>query len=392
MTRPFHPIDAERVIRLQAHSTSLDVESAVLYGQAPLTAAVAGWLRWPGVQTKMFVHDAADGGAPDGFVVIRRPKGRAAADIVAIAPALDAVHGASYAWQRMIGDAIVAVGLAGCSRLLATVEADDALALQVLQQSGFTEYGGDTLLRLDSGAPPHRRAPIAEPERLVAQPFTAAHRAPFAALYRSDASTADRPAVSPAARMASAPPRRRFGRERWRAVVDGRGRLHGAVRIVASRRAIWLGLLCRPDADAAQIIDLAVDDARRVRPGVPLWTAIGDHSTPLVGAATAIGFTTIGRRRLVARVTGSQRIAASWREPARAMPTASTTASSSSARALPEGDGWTSPDRGSIHQRATLPLPSPDHARHAVGPRRVPIRPDARAMRASARALPEEGT
>lgn len=380
MTRPFHPIDAERVIRLQTHSTSLDVESTVLFGQAPLAAAVAGWLRWPGAATRMLLHGAAAGGAPDGFVIVRHRRGAAWADLVCLAPALTAAHGAAHTWQRLIGDAIVAVGQAGATRLLAAVEAENALALHVLQQSGFIAYGADTVLRRDAAVPLRRPPDAAAFDRLIAVPLAQGHRPALSALFPADPSPADRPAISPLARMASAPPRRRFGRERWRAVVDGRGRLHGAVRVVATSRAVWLGIAARPESDATQIVDLALDEALRLRPGVPIWTAVRDEAAALAAAADAAGFAAIARRCLLARATGPQRVASVWREPARAMPTATTTTSSIDAG--PMVGGWPSTRRH----------PSTNGVRRTDAGPLASIRPAGRRTRAAAPALPGEGT
>ncbi|MFN8424348.1 MAG: hypothetical protein U0470_13580 [Anaerolineae bacterium] len=168
-----------------------------------------------GAATRMLLHGAAAGGAPDGFVIVRHRRGASGPTRV---PRPRADGGARRARIRgsLIGDAIVAVGQEGATAPAGRRRAENAGAARP------PAVGLHGVRRRHRAAPRGRRAaaPAADAaafDRLIAAWPAQGHRPALSALIPADPSPADRPRRGLLARMASAPPRRRFGRERWRA-------------------------------------------------------------------------------------------------------------------------------------------------------------------------------
>lgn len=341
VTRTFNPRDVGRVIQLQAHGTSLDVESTVLTRRAPLAPALAGWLHWPGGDRWTLVSDGPTVGAPRGFVQARRRGHSAEADVTFIAPGLQAVHGAAHTWQRLLGDASVALGQAGVGRLFAAIRMDDALAGQVLQQAGFAPFEADTVYQraapLDgsaAGAPTgassttlassNGASPSGIEPRTTVRRYTASDRPALLSVLTASQPESARSHESAWTRWMAVPASAGSRRERWRVVADGRGRVSGAVRMVVGREAVWLSVAGVPGAaDVDALFALALGEAGRIRPGGAVWTAVADRAPALAAAATAAGFVPVLRRQRSVRQTGLQRIAPRWREAKRAVPQAS---------------------------------------------------------------------
>ncbi len=336
MTRTFNPRDVGRVIQLQAHGTSLDVASTVLTRRARVAPAIAGWLRWPGADRWTLVSDRPAVGAPSGFLQARRRGRSPEADVTFIAPGLHVISGAAHTWQRLLGDACVALGQAGVARLFAASTLDDALAGQVLQQAGFAPFEADTVCQM--AAPFVAAGSVGSSMRVAAEGtsfagdgrlenvrrYAAADRPALHALLVAGQPEAARSHESAWSRWADMPASAGPRRERWRVVTDGGGRLVGAVRMVVGRDAVWLNVAGSPEAvDVGALFALALGEAGRLRPGGAVWTAVGDREPSLGAAAAAAGFVPVVRRQRCVRQTGLQRIAPSWRASKRAVPQAS---------------------------------------------------------------------
>lgn len=336
MTRTFNLWDVGRVIQQQAHGTSLDVASTVLTRRPRVAPAIAGWLRWPGADGWTLVSDRPAVGAPSGFLQARRRGRSPEADVTFIAPGLHAISGAAHTWQRLLGDASVALGQAGVARLFAASSLDDALAGQVLQQAGFAAFDADTVCQVAAPLVPKASvgasmraasedaSSVGDGHRQNVRPYAADDRPALHALLVAGQPEAARSHESAWTRWTDVPASAGRRHERWRVVTDGGGRLVGAVRMVVGRNAVWLNVAGSPEAvDVGAVFALALAEAGRLRPGGAVWTAVGDREPAIGAAATAAGFVPVVRRQRCVRQTGLQRIAPSWRETNRAVPQAS---------------------------------------------------------------------
>jgi hypothetical protein len=137
--------DAIAVQQLQHRGMQLDLEGALLWPHSPLRAALAGHWPWSpiGAETSILYPPARRGRAL-GFIQVRQRRRRPEADIVFIAPALDAREDAVSIWYRLLAECAREFGDRGVQRLFAQMVVGDGTE-DVFRQAGFAAYAHEDI-------------------------------------------------------------------------------------------------------------------------------------------------------------------------------------------------------------------------------------------------------
>ncbi len=132
--------------QLQQRGVQLDVERAVLWPHSPLRAALAAHLPWSPIGADAIIL-SPQGGRALGFVQVCPRRHRPEADLVYIAPALDARSDAVSVWYRLIAECAQQLGDCGTQRLYAQPHIGNGTE-EVLRQAGFAGYAHEDIYRL----------------------------------------------------------------------------------------------------------------------------------------------------------------------------------------------------------------------------------------------------
>lgn len=318
MTRPFGARDALWLRRQGDAVARFDLESQVIDGRSTFGLAMAGLLdplkggriRRSGGASFVLPPET---GRPAGFIQVRlrRPtrQGVLEADVSAIVPALDHVHGAALTWQRLFGEGCHFLSDLGVHRIFAAVDDADSLALQVLRQCAFQPYANDTVFRLDGHAskPAEPRDDPASRSMLV--PERSVHRHAIMSLIRESrprgleahepeggdwdrGALVDRSGVDPNGRV----------------LIDERGEVAGAFRIIPGRQGVWLRIICGESIDPGRLLRAALDQIDNGSSGPrPVYcTAVG-HESGINLVLRASGFSPCASRFRLVRHLAARR-------------------------------------------------------------------------------------
>lgn len=141
--------DLIAIQQLQARGTQLDLERAVLWPHTPWQAALATHLPLSaiGAETIVLYPSTAKRARALGFVQARARRGRPEADIVFLAPALDAGGDTVSIWYRLLAECAQRIGAGGGQRLFAQIANGNGIE-EVFRQAGFTVYAHEDVYRL----------------------------------------------------------------------------------------------------------------------------------------------------------------------------------------------------------------------------------------------------
>lgn len=301
---------------LERVGASFDLEADLLAPRSALRGALEGLLprRDPPLLTLLLSPGEQPAGR-SGFLQARRHRGGESAEIVALAPSLEAERGASIAWQRLLSDACKRLGASGVQRLYAAIPDGDALALQVFRQAGFAAYTTDLVFRAEL-------APEAEPRGQDADlvPLDGgAREAELRGLQERGRPTTVRAAEGPTPDWALYPMGGRWPKgSRAVARLDARGAVQGGWRVLPGRRAAWLRIVCAEEADAGPLLRAALETAAALQDegARELWTAVRGHEASLNLALRDEGFQPVGGRFRLVKHTTVRRMTPEWREQA----------------------------------------------------------------------------
>jgi hypothetical protein len=304
--RPFRPQDALRLRSQQTTGTCFEIETTVLLGRSPLHDALVGC--WPLGQRSLYtlVLNAAETGAPEGFVQLRPHRAAPEADLVFIAPDLAGAQRAALAWHRLISDACQWLGARGIQRVHVAVNEDDQLGLQIFRQLGFTVTTNDIVFRRPADRPLHTEVQAPTPT-LRTVPYTSVHQLAVDGLvYRCLPDTVRQAGETTVGDWRNYPlgghvPSAEPG---W-VWLDGADRVLGAWYMVRGRDGCWLRAVADPQADATALVQHALAAAGATgQPPLPIYTAARGYEPGLNLALRAGGFVPLtGRFRLVKTMT-----------------------------------------------------------------------------------------
>ena len=142
--------DLLMVVRLQKQVEPLDLKGVLLRPASPLALAmtrrVPSFDTWSGRVLTVTV----DHGENAGFVQARWRTGLPVLDLLCIAPALDAQHGAAWIWHDLLTELVRVGGARHVQRLFAHLPEARHAEIEVLRQAGFAIYAQDRLLKADA--------------------------------------------------------------------------------------------------------------------------------------------------------------------------------------------------------------------------------------------------
>ncbi len=158
--QPFRVGDALLLQRLGRTATELNMEQALLEPYPTVRTALGSVLPWGGNGRFTYVLQQADNGlARAGFVQLVQRPGRPEADVIRLAPSLDAPHGHPAIWRKLLIHASQELVTHQVLRLYSD-PLDQPLLIETFRSAGFSPYTRETIWRL--GAPPQIQPPGAE--------------------------------------------------------------------------------------------------------------------------------------------------------------------------------------------------------------------------------------
>ncbi len=285
--------------QLQQRGVQLDFERAVLWPHSPLRAALAS--HWPlspiGAETIILLPPARRGRAV-GFVQARQRRRRPEADVVFIAPALDAREDAVSIWYRLIAECARKFGDRGVQRLFAQMAVGDGTE-DVFRQAGFGVYAHEDIYCLTD------RPPDLGKDRVLRH-----QRARDAwSLMRLYSQVTPR-TVQIAEGMAPIEGQTSRLRNWWDqargsgyVLQDGQD-ITGAVRILRGSGAYWLRFWLHPQVhDQAQMLLMGALSILWAAPHRPIYCSVREYESGIRAPLEDIGFRYLQTRSLVVKHT-----------------------------------------------------------------------------------------
>ncbi len=291
--------DAIAIQQLQHRGVQLDLERAALWPHSPLRAALASHWPWSpiGAETSILYPPARRGRAL-GFIQARQRRRRPEADIVFIAPALDAREDAVSIWYRLLAECARKFGDRGIQRLFTQMVVGDGTE-DVFRQAGFAVYAHEDIYRLSER--PHDLAKT----RLLRHQRT---RDSWN-LMRLYSEVTPRP-VQIAEGMA--PIEGQTGKMRnWWDQARGSGyilpmgsEIAGSVRILRGSSAYWLRFWLHPQAhQEAQALLTGALSILWAAPRRPIYCSVRDYESGMRAPLEDIGFRYLQTRSLLVKHT-----------------------------------------------------------------------------------------
>ncbi len=285
--------------QLQQRGVQLDMERAVLWPHSPLRAALAAHFPWSPIAAKTTVLYPPGGrGRAVGFVQVRPRRRRPEADLVYIAPALDAHTDSVSIWYRLIAECTQRLGDHGTQRLFAQVHVGNG-AEEVLRQAGFAGYAHEDIYRLPERPHDLKKSNVLRHQR----------SRDHWNLLRLYSQITPRP-VQIAEGMLSV--EGHTGKMRnWWDQARGSGYvlgldhdLAGAVRILRGRAAYWLRFWLHPQA--REYADALLQSALGLlwaAPRRPIYCSVRDYESAMRPALEDTGFSYLQTRSLLVKHT-----------------------------------------------------------------------------------------
>jgi len=292
--------DLIAIRELQVHGVQLDLERAVLWPHTPLQAALAVHLPLSaiGAQTIVLYPATTQRERAVGFLQARARRGRPEADIVFLAPALDAGSDVVSIWYRLLAECAKEIGSRGGQRMFAQIANGNGIE-EVFRQAGFSVYAHDDVYRLDVW-PPN----LAKTDSLRHQRARDGWN-----LLRLHAQLAPRP-VQIAEGMLS--PEGQGGKmgDWWDQsggtgyVLEIESELAGAVRVRRGSAAYWLRFWLHPQAqEHGEALLRGALSLLWAAPQRPIYCNVRDYESGVRGALEESGFRYLQTRSLLIKHT-----------------------------------------------------------------------------------------
>jgi hypothetical protein len=276
--RPFQLGDLYLLQRLHRLATRFDTVQTLADAPSPFLAALSSVapLRNGPVDTYV-LRQAGHGLVQDGFLQVQRRPNRPEADLLCLAPQLEALNGHPAIWTKLLSYYLHELQHHPVERLYCDAS-DQPLPVNTLCSVGFQIYSRQTIWRLPTG-----------PEdfsHLVTSPVRPAGEGDHWALIRLyELSTPD--AVQQAEGYVPGDPERRpplltGDGDHWQTYVATRaGEVTGAVQWRPGRHGFWLRLWCNwlePDSSWRQeLLRHGLSLIRGYGARVPVYLAVADH-------------------------------------------------------------------------------------------------------------------
>jgi len=292
--------DLIAIQQLQARGMQLDLERSALWPHTALQAALRANipLSATGAETIVLYPSATRRARAVGFAQMRGRLGRPEADIVYLAPALDAHDDAVSIWYRLLAECTQEIGERCGQRLFAQVAGGNGVE-DVFRQAGFSAYAREEIYRLDEW-----------PTGLTKTKLLRRQRARDGwNLLRLYAQLTPRP-VQIAEGMLS--PEGQGGKmgDWWDQsrsagyILEVDDELAGAMRVRRGRAAYWFRFGLHPQAQ--EHADAFVYGALALlwaAPRLPIYCGVRDYESGMAAALEAVGFRRVQTRNLLVKYT-----------------------------------------------------------------------------------------
>lgn len=148
MIRPFQLGDIFLMQRLSRQATWLNSYQALLHPYSVVGAALTAILPWNDAKVTTYVLNQRDHDlARSGFLQVQKRAGRAEADILLLAPALDTPRGHPAIWEKLLSHYLGEVAEQQIARLYVDAP-DQPLLVNTFSHVGFRVYTRQTIWRL----------------------------------------------------------------------------------------------------------------------------------------------------------------------------------------------------------------------------------------------------
>jgi len=292
--------DLIAIRQLQTRGMQLDLERAALWPHTPLQAALMPRVPFSmiGAETIVLYANAARSARAVGFVQARARRGRPEADIVFIAPALEASGDAVSIWYRLLAECAQEIGARGGQRLFAQVSSGNGVE-EVFRQAGFSVYAREDVYRLIDWSPDLAKGNALRHQR-ARDGWT---------LLRLYAQFTPRP-VQIAEGMLS--PEGQGGKmgEWWDQsggsgyILEAESELVGAVRVRRGSAAYWLRFWLHPQAqEQSEKLVRGALSLLWAAPHRPIYCSVRDYESGLRNELEAEGFQYLLTRSLLVKHT-----------------------------------------------------------------------------------------
>ncbi len=286
--------------QLQTRGVQLDLERATLWLHTPLQAALHAHVPFSaiGAETLVLYPTGTPRVQASGFLQMRPRAGRPEADVVYLAPALDADDDAVSTWYRLLAECAQTIGARGGQRLFAQIPAGNGCE-EVFRQAGFSAYAHEDIYRLDTWLPNLSREKILRHQR-ARDGWN---------LLRLYTQLTPRP-VQLAEGMLS--PQGQGGKlgDWWDQsrgagyILELEGELAGAVRMRRGRAAYWLRFGLHPQAqEHADILLYGALSLLWAAPHLPIYCGVRDYESGMTSALDVAGFARVQTRSLLVKST-----------------------------------------------------------------------------------------
>lgn len=147
--RPFGLRHLMLVSRLQNQGSLLDLEQALLRPRTALWSALLGhWSLAEGPTCTFVLPESRDSQVGEGFAQARLRPGGDQADIVFLAPSLDAHEGAEEIWRTLLSGMVASLARQRVERVFVRL-ADELEAASLFLDTGFTLYTREDVFQLE---------------------------------------------------------------------------------------------------------------------------------------------------------------------------------------------------------------------------------------------------
>ena len=281
--RAFGLHDLPLFLKLQRHSMLFRLEQTLIRSRSPLWPALLSPFPWHGIGVATYI--LADKGRKQpvyGLAQMQKRPARPEADLLLLAPHLNAHIDADDIWGRLLSHCSIEAGKFGIQRLYATLP-DDGEMLELFKQVGFSLYAKEDVFRLEQ---------ITRPEDATGASQIRPYREEDAwALQRLYAANTPRLVQQADGKTNGDAWAGREANADFAFVIEHKGDVTGAVQVETGEMGHWLRLQGNTQ-ETEQMKSLLLRGLQVLaqHPALPVYCAVRDYQGGLCALLADLGF------------------------------------------------------------------------------------------------------
>jgi hypothetical protein len=292
--------DLIAIQHLQTRGVQLDLERAMLWPHTPLQAALMAHVPLSniGAETIVLYPSATRRVRAVGFLQARARHGRPEADVVYLAPALDAHDDAVSIWYRLLAECAQEIGARGGQRVFAQIAPGNGIE-EVFRQAGFNTFAHEQVFCLR-----HWHTELSKTNLLRRQRARDGWN-----LLRLYTELTPRPVQLAEGTLSPEGQGGKMG-DWWDQsrgagyILEMDGELAGAARIRRGRAAYWLRFGLHPQArEHADDLLRGALSLLWAAPHQPIYCSVRDYESGVAAALASAGFEHLQTRTLLVKYT-----------------------------------------------------------------------------------------